>query len=75
MYVCTRIYIYICMYVQVTLRITPLKEGELTVKGFIFNLCMESGPFKPPLNLGNSKANALSLSLSSRDTLYQVMSM
>ncbi len=58
-----------------TLHITPKKEGELVVKGFLFNLCIESNhPSKSnsPLNPGGFKANSLTLSLNSRDTLYQV---
>ena len=57
-----------------TLHITPKKEGELVVKGFLFNLCIESSSSKSnsPLNPGGFKANALTLSLNSRDTLYQV---
>jgi hypothetical protein len=53
-----------CPILQVTLHITPLKEGELEVKGFIFNLCMESnisGKSSSPLNAGGHRANSLAL--------------
>lgn len=64
------------LLVQVTLHITPRKEGELVVKGFLFNLCIESNlpgsKSNSPLNPGGFKANSLTLSLNSRDTLYQV---
>ena len=55
---------------------TPLKEGELVVKGFIYNLCIESNQSSrssSPLIAGVSKANSLTLSLNSRDSLYQVL--
>ena len=60
---------------QVTVYITPLREGELEVIGFIYNLCVDKthpqGSASPVSNSA-SRANLLSMSVNSRESLYQV---
>lgn len=54
------------------LRVTPLREGELDVLGFIYHLCVEQGgQVKGSESPPASRASLPSLSVSSRDTLYQ----
>ena len=59
---------------QVMLRVTPLREGELDVLGFIYNLCVEPGaPVKGSESpqTASCRANLPSLTISSKDSLYQ----
>ena len=56
------------------LRVTPLREGELDVLGFIYNLCVEPGaPVKGSESpqTASSRADLPSLTISSKDSLYQ----
>lgn len=58
---------------MLTLHITPLKEGDLEVLGFIYNLCVDITQQKgsdSPVQPG-SRTNLPSLTVSSRDSLYQ----
>ena len=60
------------------MNITPLKEGELEVLGFVYNLCVDSSQQKgatSPIPSSASKANLLSMSVNSRESLYQVIIM
>ena len=58
---------------QVTLRLTPLREGDLEVLGFVYNLCVDTSQQKgsdSPLQPA-SRPNVPSMAISSRDSLYQ----
>ena len=58
---------------QLTLHITPLKEGDLEVLGFVYNLCVDTTQLKgseSPIQT-SIRTNLPSLSFSSRDSLYQ----
>ena len=55
--------------------ITPLREGELEVVGFIYNLCVDKthpGGSASPIPSSSSRSNLLSMSVNSRESLYQV---
>jgi len=60
---------------QVTLSIIPLKEGHLTVTGFLYKLCLDSSQIDPasdsPLMGNHSRPNIPSMVVSSQDMLYQ----
>ena len=54
------------------LRVTPLCEGELDILGFIYHLCVEQGgQVKGSESPSASRASLPTLSVSSKDTLYQ----
>ena len=60
-------------HTQVTLRVTPLREGDLEVLGFVYNLCVDTSQQKgsdSPLQPA-SRPNVPSMAISSRDSLYQ----
>ena len=67
--------LHVVFYFQITVPITPLREGELEVLGFIYNLCVDGSQSKgatSPLPTSSSRANLLSMSVNSRESLYQV---
>lgn len=80
-YACCVIVLLQCVWlVQVVLRITPLCEGELTVLGFIYHLCVDYEGTQQQQRQSSSKKGSESpgrtsqlpsLTVSSKDTLYQ----
>ena len=75
--VCTHtVYDCLLLFCQITVPITPLREGELEVVGFVYSLCIDGSQSKggatSPLPSSSSRANLLSMSVNSRESLYQV---